>query len=88
MIKIFSDKSSREEVFCAVTKKVDVSGIVSEIIDTVKKFGDSALYSYAEKFDKVKLNDLAVTKEEVENAVKSVDPEFLRVLNDAAKKHT
>ncbi len=85
MIKIYSDKSSREEIFCAVEKKVDVSAVVSEIIETVRKFGDKALYSYAEKFDKVNLTDLTVTKEEIDSAVKSVDSEFLRILNNAAK---
>ena len=67
MIKIYSDKSSREEIFCAVEKKVDVSAVVSEIIDTVKKFGDKALYSYAQKFDKVTLSSLTVTKEEIQS---------------------
>ena len=84
MIKIYSDKSSREEMFCAVEKKADVSAVVSEIIDTVKKFGDKALYSYAQKFDKVTLSSLTVTKEEIQSAVNSVEPEFLRILKDAA----
>ncbi len=85
MIKIYSDKSSREEIFCAVEKKVDVSAVVSEIIDTVRKFGDKALYSYAQKFDKVTLSSLTVTKKEIQSAVNSVEPEFLRILKDAAK---
>ena len=86
MIKIFKDGvSSREEIFSVVEPKMDVSSIVSEIIEDVKLNGDKALYKYAEKFDKVKLSSLAVKKEEIENAAKSVDKEFLRILNDAAK---
>ena len=86
MIKIFKDGvSSREEIFSVVEPKMDVSSIVSEIIEDVKLNGDKALYKYAEKFDKVKLSSLSVKKEEIENAAKSVDKEFLRILNDAAK---
>ena len=85
MIKILKDGvSNREEIFSVVEPKVDVSLIVSEIIDDVKKNGDSALYKYAEKFDKVKLDSLAVCKDEIDRAAKSVEPEFLRILNDAA----
>ena len=86
MIKIFKDGvSSREEIFSVVEPKMDVSSIVSDIIEDVKLNGDKALYKYAEKFDKVTLSSLAVKKEEIENAAKSVDKEFLRILNDAAK---
>ena len=86
MIKIFKDGvSSREEIFSVVEPKMDVSSIVSDIIEDVKLNGDKALYKYAEKFDKVTLSSLSVKKEEIENAAKSVDKEFLRILNDAAK---
>ncbi len=86
MIKIFKDGvSSREEIFSVVEPKMDVSAIVSDIIEDVKLNGDLALYKYAEKFDKVKLSSLVVQKDEIEKATKSVEKEFLRILNDAAK---
>ncbi len=86
MIKIFKDGlNTREQIFSATEKRVDVSGIVSEIIERVKKDGDKALYAYAEKFDKVKLNSLLVSKEEIESAVNSVEPEFLQILKTAAQ---
>lgn len=86
MIKIYKDGvSSREEIFSVVEPKVDVSTIVSEIIDNVKTNGDKALYAYAEKFDKVKLNGLMVSSEEIDRAVESVEPEFLRILKTAAE---
>ena len=85
MIKIYKDGlNSREEIFSVVSPKVDVASIVTEIIDTVKRDGDKALYAYAEKFDKVKLNSLAVTAEEIEKAKSKVEPEFLSVLEKAA----
>ena len=86
MIKIYKDgKNSREEIFSVVEPKVDVSAVVSEIIENVKTNGDKALYFYAEKFDKVKLQSLKVTEEEINSAVNSVDKEFIEILKQAAE---
>ncbi len=89
MIKILKDNvSAREEIFSVVEPKVDVTATVKEIIDNVIKNGDKALYEYAEKFDKVKLDSLIVTKEEIIDAVNSVDSEFIRVLERAKENIT
>ena len=86
MIRIIKDGAeSREEIFSVSEKKIDVSAIVKEIIDTVRKDGDKALKFYAEKFDKAVLNDLTVSSAEIEQAKQTVDPEFLKVLESAAK---
>ena len=86
MIKIYKDGlSSREQIFCVSEPKMDVSAIVSEIIEKVKKEGDKALYFYAEKFDKVQLSSLLVSKEEIQNAVNLVEPEFIEILKKSAK---
>lgn len=85
MIKIIKDcAGDRQSVFSAVEKKVDVSSVVSQIIQNVKDNGDKALFEYAEKFDKVKLDTLAVKKEEIIAAKSAVEPEFLAVLERAA----
>ena len=85
MIKIINGKTEEKEIFSRVQPKVDVSAVVAEIIDTVIKNGDKALYDYAKKFDKVELESLVVEKEEIENAVKNIDGEFLRILERSAK---
>lgn len=86
MIKIIKDcLNSRDFLFGVTEKKVDVSAVVQEIIEKVKEQGDDALYYYAEKFDKVKLDSLVVTKEEIEEGKSKVDKEFLAVLERAAK---
>ncbi|MBQ3116665.1 MAG: histidinol dehydrogenase [Clostridia bacterium] len=86
MIKIISSVSdTRAEVFTATEKKVDVSNTVSEILARVKNEGDKALFDYCEKFDKVKLDSLAVTKEEIEEAFNQVEPRFLEVIEKASK---
>ena len=84
MIKIFKDGiNTREEIFSVVTPKVDVEKIVDDIIENVKSNGDKALFEYAYKFDKASLSSLEVSKEEILDAVNSVDKEFLEVLKRA-----
>ena len=85
MIKIMNVKDvSRDEIFARVVPTVNVEKIVADIIDNVRKNGDSALFAYCEAFDKVRLTALEVTKEEIDEAFAEVEPEFIRILNDAA----
>ncbi len=86
MIKILEyDASIKNKVFARVENKVDVEKIVADILLDVKNTGDKALYKYAEQFDKVKLDRLKVTKEEIENALSIVDKDFLQVIKQSAK---
>ena len=85
MIRIMKyGEVSPDEVFARVEPKMDVEAIVADIIENVKNRGDEALYEYCEKFDKAKLSSLQVSKAEMDEAVASVDPDFLRILRDAA----
>ena len=47
--------------------------------------GDKALAEYTEKFDKVKLDSIVVTEDEIAEAMAAVDPEFLAIMNEAAE---
>ena len=86
MIRIMnSAEVSRDEIFSRVVPTVNVEGIVADIIENVRKNGDRALFEYCETFDKVKLSALEVTEEEIEEAFAAVEPEFIRILNDAAE---
>ena len=85
MIKIMRfGEVSPDEIFARVVPGVNVEGIVTEIIENVKKNGDKALLSYCEKFDKAKLTSIQVTEEEINEAVNAVDPAFLEILEKAA----
>ncbi len=89
MIKIMKyGEISNAEIFARVTPQFDVSGIVSGILADVKTNGDKALLAYTEKFDGAKLDSLAVTKEEIDEALGLVEPEFLQILKTAAKNIT
>ena len=74
-----------EEIFARTEPTVNVEAVVSEIIENVRKNGDQALLEYSRKFDKAELTSLQVTKEEMEEALASVDPAFLEILREAAE---
>jgi len=85
MIKIMKyGEVAAEDIFARVVPEFDVEDIVKGIIKDVRENGDSALYKYCEKFDGAKLSSLEVTKEEIDEAVAAVEPEFLRILEKAA----
>ncbi len=75
---------SNDEIFARTEPTVNVEGVVSEIIANVRAKGDQALFEYCEKFDKAKLSSLAVTEEEIEEALALVEPRFLEILKEAA----
>lgn len=58
---------------------------VNAIIEDVKKNKDAALFSYTERFDGAKLDasTIRVTKEEIEEAYREVDPKLLKVIKKA-----
>lgn len=89
MIRIFKlNELQNDEIIYRRDEVADVSAPVSEIIAEVRKNGDRALMEYTEKFDKVKLTALRVSDEEMEAAVKSIEPEFIEILKKAAKNIT
>ena len=59
---------------------------VAEIIETVKKGGDEALFSYTEKFDHCKVDaaHIRVTREEIDEAYQKVDADFVEVMKKSA----
>lgn len=85
MIKILKyGEVKNEDIFARSMPKINVEGIVTEIIDNVRENGDKALFEYCKKFDKAELDSLAVSQEEIDEAVSSVEPEFLEILKKAA----
>lgn len=86
MIKIMKyGEVPNSEIFARSVPKTDVAGTVAEIIKNVRENGDEALFEYCKKFDKAQLSSLAVTKEEIDEALSLVEPEFLEILEKAAK---
>lgn len=57
---------------------------VRRIIEEVRRDGDAALRKFAQQFDGVRVDELRVTKEEIEAAYGEVDEEFLSAIRAAA----
>ena len=86
MIKIYEyGQVENKEIFARMAPKANVEQIVTDIINDVRENGDAALYRYCEKFDGAKLDSLEVTKAEFDEALAVTEPEFLRILESAAK---
>ena len=85
MIRILKcGEVANADIFARAVPAVNVEAVVAEIIATVRAEGDAALYRYCEKFDGAKLSALAVSAEEIEEAVAAVEPRFLAILERAA----
>ena len=86
MIKIMKyGEISEDEIFARTQSEIDVSAIVSDIIDDVKNRGDEALFEYARKFDKAELESIEVTEKEIDEAFSLVDAEFIETVREAAE---
>ncbi len=86
MIKVLNyGELSYEEIFAREEQKTNVESIVAEIIATVRKEGDAALFGYNKKFDGCDLAVLEVSEAEIEEAFGAVEPRFLEILRNAEK---
>lgn len=85
MIKILKTTDcTPADLFERTTQTADVSVVVRDIIEDVRKNGDEALIRYAEKFDRAKLTALKVSEEEINDALIEVSPELLGIIYEAA----
>ena len=59
---------------------------VSAVIDDIRENGDAAVSKYTKKFDGCDINssNILVTKEEIDQAMKEVEPELLEIIKKAA----
>ena len=73
------------EIFARVTPAVNVEQIVSGILADVKKNGDRAVLDYTRKLDGAELKQLQLMEEEIQEALKAVEPEFIAILEQAAE---
>ena len=85
MIRIYQyGEVPNQEIFARTEPTVNVTEIVTGILQDVRTRGDAALLEYTKKFDKAELSSLQVTEEEFREALASFDPELKRVMQRAA----
>lgn len=80
MIKIFNKTNLSDILLRQDEENSQVEQVVFDIIQNVRKNGDDALREYSLKFDKVELDNFAVTEQEFEKAFQLVDAEYIEVL--------
>ncbi len=81
------DETSKQNILSGLLKRDpnqydSYAKTVQEIVERVKEEGDKAVFAYTREFDKAEVNEtnIRVTKEEIEEAVRSVDPRLLKVM--------
>ncbi len=84
-ISRFSDVE-RSEILRRSDRDALISESVREIVDTVRRDGDSALISYTKKYDGAEICDIRVSEDEIRDAISSLDPLFISVLEKAAER--
>jgi histidinol dehydrogenase len=67
------------------SKVEEVADAVQDIIDLVRFEGDKALIDLTMKFDKVMLDVIEVSRDEIEDAYDEVDPVLIDELENAAE---
>ncbi len=86
MIKIYKyGEVSNDEIFARDNIESGVEDVVSDIIANVRANKDKALFEYCERFDKVSLDTLEVSGEEIDEAFSAVDAEFIEILKEACE---
>ena len=84
MIKIFDNEIETADILSReIVAYPEFEGTVKEIIVSVREKGDRALIEYAEKFDRVKLDSLKVSDDEIKEAFDKVDPALIEVIKTA-----
>ena len=61
-----------------------IQSAVSAILADVRKEGDEAVLRYTKEFDGAELSGLLVSQGEIQEALQTVEPEFLSILREAA----
>ena len=85
MIRIYSmGEMSPEEILARSNPTENVTAAVAGILEAVRNRGDEAVKEYTARFDGVRLENLIVSPEEMEEGIRQVEPAFLRVLEKAA----
>ena len=86
----FDQFDARKLLAKPLFERPDVEATVRDIIETVTRDGDKALFAYTEKFDKISLTPetVRVSAEEFDAAYSLVESEFLGAIKEAKERIT
>lgn len=57
-----------------------LDGVVNEILNHIKREGDKAVIAYTKEFDKVELNSLKVSQQEIDDAISLIDEDLKKAI--------
>ena len=85
MLKIIdSTELDMERVKTKTAAATEVTATVAAILEDVKNRGDEALREYTSRFDGCDIAEFELSRSAMDNAIKTVDPEFIKVMERAA----
>lgn len=86
------DEASRQNILADLLKRdpnnyTAYADTVQTIVETVKRDRDAAVFAYTKEFDKADINpeNIRVTSQEIEEAMKEVEPGLLEVMKKSMK---
>lgn len=89
MIDIIKLNSETEKEIKDIFRNREISNYeyieneVKAILKDIKENGDSALKKYTQEFDKIELNSIEVSRDEINDAMSEADPEFVGAILNA-----
>ncbi len=92
MLKIYHYPQQSDEFTQQVNRSVsfdtDAARTVDDILHRVRTEGDEAVLDFTERFQGVRLQELRVQADEIGQAYREADPEFLAILEEAFRNIT
>ena len=85
MLRIIQLDQAQDLITRKALRLAEAEKVVAPIIEDVRKRGDEALFEYAQKFDQLERNDVAVPCSDWRAARARVSPEFIAAVDTAAR---
>ncbi|TCD46986.1 histidinol dehydrogenase [Chlorobium sp. N1] len=87
MLKLYRYAVDGDSLMRQLRRSVDfspeVTSAVTEILETVRREGDRAVFDYTKRFQGADLKEMRVPEEEIARACREADPGFVGVLREA-----
>lgn len=92
MLRLFACAEEKSEMLCHLSRSVtfepEVRSVVLEILKNIQERGDAALFEYTGKFQGFMPGEITVSADEIQEAYRSADRDFIEVLEEAYRNIT
>ncbi len=91
-MRLFTYAEEKSELLSHLSRSVtfepEVRGVVLEILKNIRERGDAALFEYTGKFQGFMPGEITVSADEIQEAYKGADKDFIEVLEEAYRNIT